>query len=86
MKIEISSTDAARNLGEYLSRVRLTGARFVIMKNRKPVAELGPVAGSSSGTLSEIFEAMSEVPPDDGFVEDLAAVNVSDRPLDNPWQ
>jgi len=86
MKIDSSSTEAARNLGECLARIRHTGDRFVLMKNRKPVAELGPVSGSRGTTLGMLFTAMRETRPDDDFASDLGKVNASDVPLENPWR
>ncbi len=47
MKIEISSTEAARNLGEYLAKIRHTGARIVLTKNGEPVAEPVPGGGNT---------------------------------------
>lgn len=86
MKIPISTTDAARNLGEYLARVKHTGARFVLMKNRKPIAELGPVSGSSSATFAELWTALRETRADEGFAADLERVNAADAILENPWE
>ena len=86
MKTPISTTDAARNLGEYLARVRHTGARFILMKNRTPVAELGPVPGSSAGTFADLWDAMRDARADDGFADDLVRVNSSDAPMENPWR
>ncbi len=86
MKTAISTTDAARNLGDYLARVRHTGARFVLMKNRTPVAELGPVPGGSVGTVADMWNAMREVGADDGFADDLARVNSADAVMENPWR
>ncbi len=86
MKIRISSTDAARNLGEYLARIRHTGDRFVLMKNRRPVAELGPVSGTRRTTLRLLWAAMRETKADEDFAGDLERVNASDVPMDNPWR
>lgn len=85
MKTRISSTEAARNLGEYLARVRLRGERFILMKNRRPVAQIGPVAGIGSGTLGDLWEALREAPVDRAFADDLDTANATDRPAENPW-
>ena len=85
-KIPISTTEAARNLGDCLAKIRHTGVRFVLMKNRKPVAELGPVAGTGSTSLLRMWEAMREVEADSKFADDLEQVNRSDQVLVNPWQ
>ena len=86
MKIEISSTEAARNLGECLARIKHTGDRFVLMKNRRPVAELGPVSGMHRSTLRMLWKAMRETKVDEDFARDLERVNASDVPFENPWQ
>ncbi|MFP4375329.1 MAG: hypothetical protein ACLFPO_13430 [Spirochaetaceae bacterium] len=85
-KSRISTTEAARNLGEYLARIRYTGARFILVKNRKDVAELGPVPGASAGTFAELWDAMRSTAADEGFVDDLIRVNDADVPMDNPWR
>jgi antitoxin (DNA-binding transcriptional repressor) of toxin-antitoxin stability system len=85
MKTRISSTEAARHLGECLARIKHAGERFVIVKNNKPVAELGPVAGADASTLRTLWEALRAESVDDGFADDLERVNRSDRVLENPW-
>lgn len=86
MKIKISSTEAARNLGECLARIRHTGDRFVLMKNRRPVAELGPVSGTRGSTLRTLWIAMREAKVDEDFVRDLERVNAADAPMENTWR
>jgi antitoxin (DNA-binding transcriptional repressor) of toxin-antitoxin stability system len=86
MKIEISTTEAARNLGDCLARIKHTGDHFVLMKNNRPIAELGPVAGARRMTLGSLWEAMRNVGADDEFARDLEKVNDSDTVLDNPWR
>ena len=85
MKIPVSTTWAARNLGDCLARIKHTDDQFVLVKNGKPVAELVPVAGSRRATLRTVWEALSSVPVDASFADDLQAVNSADRVLDNPW-
>ncbi len=86
MKIRISTTDAARNLGEHLARIRHGGARFILTRNGQPVAELGPVPGSSSATLAELWTALRDVRADDEFADDLERVNQVDSVLEDPWR
>ena len=71
MKIPVSTTWAARNLGECLARVRHTGDGYVLLKNDKPVAELVPLAGARTATLRELCDAMAAVPADEDFASDL---------------
>lgn len=85
MRIEISTTEAARKLGDCLARIKHTGDRFVLTKNRRPVAELGPVAGSRSTNLHRLWMAMHETRADEEFASDLKRVNASDSVQENPW-
>jgi antitoxin (DNA-binding transcriptional repressor) of toxin-antitoxin stability system len=85
MSVEISSTDAARNLGDCLARIKHTGETFILTKNEKPVALLGPLPMPRRASLRKVFEALRELPADPGFADDLERVNTSDRPLQNPW-
>ena len=50
MAISITTTEAARHLGEYLARIKHKGERFILTRNNRPVAELSPVFGSHSAT------------------------------------
>jgi len=85
MRITISSTEAARTLGDCLARVKHRGDRFVITRNNRPVAELGPVSDLRQGTLGELWTAMREVRADEEFAADLERVNSADSVMDNPW-
>ena len=85
MKIPVSTTWAARNLGDCLARIKHTDDQFVLVKNGKPIAELVPAAGSRRATLRQVWGALASVRVDPGFADDLQAVNSSDRILDNPW-
>ena len=85
MKVTVSTTWAARNLGDCLARIKHTGDQFVLVKNGKPVAELVPVAGSRRATLRQVWDALASVRPDADFADDLRKVNETDRILDNPW-
>ena len=84
MTVHVSTTWAARNLGDCLARIKHTGDQFVLLKNGRPVAELVPVAGSRA-TLREVWDALSSVPFDADFADDLQAVNSADQALENPW-
>jgi len=46
----ISTTEAARHLGDYLSRVKHKGEHFLLTKNDQPIAELSPARGSRRAT------------------------------------
>ena len=86
MKVTVSTTWAARNLGDCLARIKQTGDQFVLVKNGKPVAELVPVAGSRRATLRQLWDALASVRADSSLADDLHTVNTAaDRILDNPW-
>jgi antitoxin (DNA-binding transcriptional repressor) of toxin-antitoxin stability system len=88
MKVEISSTQAVRQFGDCLARVKYRGDSFVITRNEERVAELVPVGGSTGvfgASWSEILDALSGLPTDPGFAEDLEQVNRKDLPPANPW-
>jgi len=81
----ISSTEAARHLGDYLSQVKHKGEHFVLTKNDQPIAELSPAAGSRRATWAEMVAALARVPRDPGFADDLEKVNEADQTAGNPW-
>ena len=86
MKTKLPTTQAARNLGDCLARIRYRGESFVLTKNNRPVAELGPVAGDGRATLRELWGAVWSKSVDDGFADDLERVNKADTALNNPWE
>jgi len=85
MKLEISSTKAARQFGDCLARVKYRGDTFVITRNHEKVAELSPAEGSFGGHWSEICAALSNLPRDPEFADDLESVNRLDVAPNNPW-
>jgi len=81
----ISTTDAARHLGDYLARVKHKGEHFLLTKNDQPIAELMPAIGSRRATWRELASAVARLPQDPSFADDLEKVNEVDQPADNPW-
>ena len=81
----ISTTQAARNLGDVLAQVKHTGETFILHKNDKPVATLGPVPMMHAIKFGEFWRLWRKLPPDPGFADDLDAVNKADRSPKNPW-
>lgn len=81
----ISSTEAARHLGDYLARVKHKGERFVLTKNDQPVAELSPAAGSRRATWGELKAAIGAGSGDPTFADDLERINEADQLATNPW-
>jgi len=85
MRTVITTTEAARHLGDLLSRVRFRNEHFILTKNEKPVAELSPANGSVTATWGELCRAVERLPLDATFAGDLEKVNQSDRVSTNPW-
>src|SRR6266480_3114084 len=85
MAKRISTSEAARNLGDCLARIKHTGESFILHKNDKPVAALGPLPGVRTITFRELWELWRKLPADPKFADDLEAVNRADRPPKNPW-
>jgi len=81
----ISATEAARNLGDCLARIRHSGETFIVTNNGKPVAAFGPLPRPRTIALGAIGDLWRDLPVDPTFADDLAAVNDADRPPKNPW-
>lgn len=85
METVISSTEAARHLGDVLARVKHAGETFIVTKSDKPLARLTPIRLIHGGRGSDIMEALARLPHDPDFADDLEKVNQMDRSLINPW-
>ncbi|MFP4493033.1 MAG: type II toxin-antitoxin system Phd/YefM family antitoxin [Puniceicoccaceae bacterium] len=85
METIISSTEAARHLGDVLARVKHTGETFVLTKSDKPLARLVRFSAGPRATGAEIMKALNSLPWDPDFADDLESVNRMDRIPDNPW-
>ncbi len=81
----ISTTEAARHLGDYLSRVKHKGERFVLTKNDQPIAELSPAAGTRRGTWGELRKVIGAGSGDPTFAGDLERINEADQLATDPW-
>lgn len=86
-----SVTDVARNFAEYVNRVAYRGERFVLMKGRKPVAELRPVPGGRTlGDLAELLASLPQLTDDEAasFARDIedARLGTSITELRDPWE
>lgn len=91
MKNRPSVTDVARNFADYINRVAYRGERFVLMKGRKPVAELRPVpAGRTVGDLIDLLASLPPLTADEAasFAKDIEDVRSITPPaeLRDPWE
>ena len=85
METSISTTEAARHLGDVLARVRHKGEHFLLTKNDQPVARLVPAQSTRFATGAEITRALDRLPTDPEFADDLERVNLADRIPETPW-
>jgi len=58
----VSATDAAKNFGRLVDRVREQRATYVIERAGEPVAQIGPVAAPAF-TVGELKALVSRLPP-----------------------
>jgi prevent-host-death family protein len=86
METAISTTEAARHLGDILARVKHKGESFLFTKNDKPVARLIPAQISHFPTGAEIMKALERLPIDPGFADDLERIGRADQIAKNPWE
>lgn len=91
MARNISVTDAARNFAEYLNRVAYRGESFVLMRGRKPVAQLSPVpTGVKVRDLPDFFASLPRLTPEEAesFAADIerARSELAAIPVRDPWE
>jgi prevent-host-death family protein len=58
----IAATDAAKNFGRLVDRVREEGAIYIIERHGRPMAQIGPVAPARTRTLRGLVNAMRTAP------------------------
>ena len=62
----ISVTDLARNLADFINRVSYRGERFVVVRGKRPVAELNPVPrGRKLADLPALLAALPRLTPEE---------------------
>lgn len=90
MRLNPSVTEVARNFAEYINRVAFRGERFVLMRGKKPVAELRPIpAGKHLGDLPGILASLPRL--GEAHAEEFAADldrfagELQERPIRDPW-
>lgn len=86
----IAATDAAKNFGRLVDRVREEGATYVIERHGRPVAQIGPVDIDEPKTLRHLVEAIKAAPRLDEEVlryieEGIAIYNKPEVPR-NRWE
>ena len=86
MPTSVTATELARKLGDLLSRIRYRHESFVVERNGKPIARMGPADTMPPPALSDALAAWSGAgTADPTFASDLKRVRAADKPPKNPW-
>lgn len=71
----LTATELARNLSDILSRIHYGGEQFLIVRNGKPVATLGPPDHELNQTVKEFVDVLKQLPRlGPGFADDVDAI------------
>ncbi len=86
----ITATEAAKNFGRLVDRVREDGATYVIGRHGRPVAQVGPVTIEEPKTLRGLVDYLKTAPRLDDDVlrymeEGVATSNTPEVPK-NRWE
>ncbi len=87
----VSATEAAKNFGEVLARVREDGAVYVVERRGKPVAQIGPVEEKAFTGADFVELVRSTSDPSAGpeyaraVEEGIAFLNRAEVPK-SPWE
>jgi prevent-host-death family protein len=78
----ISATEAAKNFGRLVDRVREKGATYVVERHGRPIAQIGPVPHNEPKTLRGLVEFMRTAPTVDDETLRLIeeGIKTSNRP------
>ena len=86
----VTSTEAARGLGELLSELGRGGQDVIITRNGSPVARLSAAPEGRTATLGDLARLWAgrdgPAPHDPGFTNDLELVQKADGTPENPWR
>lgn len=90
INVRTTVTEVARNFAEYVNRVAFGGESFVLMRGKKPVAELRPVpVGRRLEELPGILDSLPRLSQDEAaeLAGDLdrAREELGGVPLRDPW-
>lgn len=86
----IAATDAAKNFGGLVDRVREEGATYVIERHGRPVAQIGPVSSAEPKTLRNLVDMLRTSPRLDEetlrYIEEGVAASNRPEVPQNPWE
>ena len=87
----LSVTEMVRGFSDYVNRVAYRGERFILLRGRRPVAELRPIpSGRLLGELEAVLRSLPALTPAEAEdyaadIEEARARLPPDEPRD-PWQ
>lgn len=86
----VSVTELVRSFSDYVNRVAYRRERFILLKGRRPVAELRPLpAGRLLGELEEALRALPSLTAaeaaDFGTDLDVARAQMPPQGMRDPW-
>jgi antitoxin (DNA-binding transcriptional repressor) of toxin-antitoxin stability system len=89
--ISLSLTEVVRGFSEYVNRVAYRGERFILLKGRKPIAELRPIpTGLRLGELEALLRSLPALSPAEAESlagdMDAARTELQQETLRDPWQ
>jgi prevent-host-death family protein len=86
----IAATDAAKNFGELVDRVREEGVTYVVERHGRPVAQIGPVETEKPKTLRGLAEYLKTAPKLDAevlrYIEEGRAIYNKPEVPRNRWE
>jgi prevent-host-death family protein len=86
----IAATEAVKNFGQLVDRVREEGVTYVIERHGRPVAQIGPVETEEPKTLRHLIDALEAAPKLDEevlrYIEDGIAIYNKPEVPKNPWE
>jgi antitoxin (DNA-binding transcriptional repressor) of toxin-antitoxin stability system len=90
MSQAVSITEVSRHFSDYVNRVAYEGAHFILVRGKKPLAELRPLPkGRCLGELPGLLKALPHLSREeaDAFHADLeqARANLRKRTLRSRW-
>jgi prevent-host-death family protein len=85
----IAATDAAKNFGRLVDRVREERATYTIERHGRPIARIGPVESAEPKTLRGLAEFLRTAPRLDEetlrYIEEGIAMSNRPEVPNNPW-
>ncbi|MGB2875437.1 MAG: type II toxin-antitoxin system prevent-host-death family antitoxin [Gaiellaceae bacterium] len=78
----LTATDAARRFSEMLDAVEGRGETFLVVRNGRPVARVGPAPAADGASVKK---ALRTRPRDPNWADELRTLRAALRIEDRPW-